>query len=133
MAVLPAWWESQYFTADEQAALTVAEHITRIGDTHAAAQSAIDAATALNDQQIAALTWLAIVANGWNRIAVSSPSPPPSAARSRAGDRLDDPGRTWRPPRRDRLMTAPPDSDVARLHAPHYGRVAVLGGALPGP
>ena len=74
-AVRAAWWESQYFTDEERAALVLAERITRIGDEHTANPPEIDVATTLSDQQIAAVTWLAIAVNGWNRIAISSHYP----------------------------------------------------------
>jgi AhpD family alkylhydroperoxidase len=75
LAVLPAWWESQYFTEQEQAALTLAERITRIGDEHTSAAPSVDVETALSKPQIAAVTWLAIEMNGWNRIAIASHYP----------------------------------------------------------
>ncbi|MGW9263423.1 carboxymuconolactone decarboxylase family protein [Gordonia terrae] len=75
LAVLPAWWESQYFTSEEQAALTLAEQVTRIGDEHTAAPPAIDVEQALSPQQVAAVTWLAVAINGWNRIAIASHYP----------------------------------------------------------
>lgn len=75
LAVLPAWWESQYFTEEERAALTISERITRIGDEHTSPAPEFDVAVALSDQQIAAVTWLAVAVNGWNRIAISSHYP----------------------------------------------------------
>lgn len=75
LAVLPAWWESQYFSDEEQAALTLAERITRIADEHTAPAPNVDVEAALSKQQIAAVTWLAIEMNGWNRIAIASHYP----------------------------------------------------------
>jgi AhpD family alkylhydroperoxidase len=75
LAVLPAWWESQYFSDEERAALTLAERVTRVGDEHTSPAPEIDVAAALSEQQIAAVTWLAVVVNGWNRIAISSHYP----------------------------------------------------------
>jgi AhpD family alkylhydroperoxidase len=75
LAVLPAWWESQYFTPAEQAALTLAERITRIGDEHTAPAPEVDVEAALTEQQIAAVSWVAIAINGWNRIAIASHYP----------------------------------------------------------
>jgi len=75
LAVLPAWWESQYFSAEEQAALVLAERITRIADEHTAAASGVDVEAALSAQQIAAVSWLAVEMNGWNRIAIASHYP----------------------------------------------------------
>ncbi|WP_369373997.1 carboxymuconolactone decarboxylase family protein [Promicromonospora sp. Populi] len=75
LAVLPAWWESQYFTDQEQAALTLAERVTRIADEHTAPAPQIDIEAVLSAPQIAAVTWLAVAYNGWNRIAVASHYP----------------------------------------------------------
>lgn len=75
LAVLPAWWESQYFDEQEQAALILAERITRIAEKHTAPDPAVDVEAALSKQQIAAVTWLAVEMNGWNRIAVASHYP----------------------------------------------------------
>lgn len=75
LAVLPAWWESQYFSEQERAALILAERMTRIGDEHTAAASHIDVAAALTEDQIAAVSWLAVAINGWNRVAIASHYP----------------------------------------------------------
>ena len=75
LAVLAAWWESQYFTTVEQAALTLAEQITRIGDLHTAAAPRVDVSAVLDEKQIAAITAVAIAINAWNRIAISSHYP----------------------------------------------------------
>lgn len=75
LAVLPAWWESQYFTDQERAALTLSERITRIGDEHTAATPDVDVEAVLSKSEIAAVTWLAVVMNGWNRIAIASHYP----------------------------------------------------------
>ncbi|MCC8929798.1 MAG: carboxymuconolactone decarboxylase family protein [Rhodococcus sp. (in: high G+C Gram-positive bacteria)] len=75
LAVLPAWWESQYFTDQEQAALVLAERITRIANEHTSPTPDTHIPAALSEQQIAAVTWLAVVINGWNRIAITSGYP----------------------------------------------------------
>lgn len=75
LAVLPAWWESQYFTDQEQAALTLAERITRIGDEHNSTAPTVDVAAILSEKEIAAVTWLVVAINGWNRIAITSHFP----------------------------------------------------------
>ncbi len=71
LAVLPAWWESQYFTDQEQAALALAEQTTRLS----VPAPAIPHAESLTEEQASAITWLAIVMNSWNRIAVCSHYP----------------------------------------------------------
>jgi AhpD family alkylhydroperoxidase len=75
LAVVAAWWESQYFTPVEQAALTIAEQITLIGDLHAAPAPQIDVTAVLDEKQIAAITAVTIAINGWNRIAIASHYP----------------------------------------------------------
>lgn len=75
LAVVAAWWESQYFTPQEQAALVIAEQITRIGDLHTSPAVAVDVAVALDERQIAAVTGVAIAINTWNRLAIASHYP----------------------------------------------------------
>lgn len=75
LAVVAAWWESQYFTAQEQAALALAEQVTRIGDLHTALAPAVDIEAALDEKQVAAVIAIAIAINTWNRIAVASHYP----------------------------------------------------------
>jgi AhpD family alkylhydroperoxidase len=75
LALVAAWWESQYFTPVEQAALTIAERISRIGEEHTAPAPQVDIAAVLDEKQIAAITAVAIQINTWNRIAISSHYP----------------------------------------------------------
>ncbi len=75
LAVLPAWRESQYFTLQEQAALQIAEAITCINESSTLAAENIDVATHLTPEQISAITWLTVVINSWNRIAIASHYP----------------------------------------------------------
>ena len=79
LAVVAAWWESRYFTPQEQAALALAEQVTRIGDLHTATGPVADPATAieaaLDEKQVAAVIAITIAINTWNRIAVASHYP----------------------------------------------------------
>lgn len=75
LAVVAAWWESQYFTPQEQAALALAEQVTRIGDLHTATGPAVDIESALDEEQVAAVLAITIAINTWNRIAVASHYP----------------------------------------------------------
>lgn len=75
LAVIAGWWESQYFTPEEQAALQIAERVTMIGDHGRLADRGVDVEGVLDEKQIAAITWLAVVINSWNRIAISSHYP----------------------------------------------------------
>lgn len=69
LAVLPAWWESQYFSDVERAALALAQDVTSLPAPYASEQ------TGLTDEQVGALTWLSVVMNAWNRVAVCSHYP----------------------------------------------------------
>ncbi|MFB4349931.1 carboxymuconolactone decarboxylase family protein [Microbacterium sp. CR_7] len=75
LAVVAAWWESQYFSPEEQAALQIAERVTMIGDHGRLADRGVEVESVLTEKQIAAVTWLAVVINSWNRIAISSHYP----------------------------------------------------------
>ena len=66
IAVLPAWRETSYFSAEERAALEIAEEITHISDHRD------DDTSAVSPEQAAALRWAAIAINAFNRIAISS-------------------------------------------------------------
>ena len=69
IAVLPAWRETGYFSPTERAALAIAEEITHIA---APTPSVDDETAAVSGQQAAALRWVAVVINAFNRIAISS-------------------------------------------------------------
>lgn len=71
LAVVAAWWESQYFTEQEQAALALAEDVTRLPHPDLRAWDN----GSLTDEQVSAISWLAIVMNTWNRIAIRSHYP----------------------------------------------------------
>lgn len=71
LAVIAAWWESQYFTDQERAALGLAEEVTRLSVPE---RTDWDNGS-LTDEQVSAVSWLAIVMNAWNRIAVRSHYP----------------------------------------------------------
>lgn len=68
IAVLPAWRETAYFSPAERAALAIAEEITNISSAAAGA----DDGDALTVAEAAALRWVAIAINGFNRVAISS-------------------------------------------------------------
>ncbi|WP_247624138.1 carboxymuconolactone decarboxylase family protein [Microbacterium galbinum] len=75
LAVLAGWWESQYFSLEEQAALVIAERVTLIGDHGRLPDRGITPEDVLTEKQIAAVTWLVVVINSWNRIAITSHYP----------------------------------------------------------
>jgi AhpD family alkylhydroperoxidase len=69
LAVLPAWRDTEYFTPEERHALAIAESTTLISGRLTLPQ---DEVAALNDDQIAAVEWVAITINAFNRVAISS-------------------------------------------------------------
>ncbi|MDO5676445.1 MAG: carboxymuconolactone decarboxylase family protein [Propionibacteriaceae bacterium] len=71
LSVVAAWWESQYFSPQEQAALAIAEQVTNLD---VPARRSWDDGV-LTDEQQSAITWLAISINSWNRIAIMSHYP----------------------------------------------------------
>lgn len=75
LAVLAGWWESQYFSPEEQAALQIAERVTLISDHGRLPDRGIVPEDVLTEKQIAAVTWLTVVINSWNRIAITSHYP----------------------------------------------------------
>lgn len=76
LAVLPAWRETDYFSPAERAALAIAEEITHIGSPSGGgrtpAEGGDDDTGAVSDQQAAAMRWVAIAINAFNRVAISS-------------------------------------------------------------
>ena len=68
IAVLTAWRDTQYFSPAERAALGIAEEIAHIGSLAAVH----DDDESLTAAQAAAVRWVAIVINAFNRVAISS-------------------------------------------------------------
>ena len=75
ISVLPAWRETQYFTEKERAALELVEAITLISDGQVPDAVYAKAVEALSSKEMAAIEWLSVVINIWNRIAISSRYP----------------------------------------------------------
>lgn len=71
LAVLAAWWESQYFSPVEESALQIAEDTTQLTATAKRRETA----GPLTAAQVSAITWLAIAMNAWNRVAIRSHYP----------------------------------------------------------
>ncbi|MGG7462841.1 carboxymuconolactone decarboxylase family protein [Plantibacter sp. YIM 135347] len=82
LAVVAAWWESQYFTPQEQAGLALAEDVT--GLPRRTQETLYD--DVLTADERSALTWLAILMNAWNRIAIQSHYPVGGSVRRAASD-----------------------------------------------
>lgn len=75
ISVLPAWRETGYFTPKERAALELVEAVTLIADGQLPDRVYEQAEAHLSKEEIAAVEWLAVVINTWNRIAISSRYP----------------------------------------------------------
>ncbi|MFD5468770.1 carboxymuconolactone decarboxylase family protein [Kitasatospora sp. NPDC127059] len=75
LGVLPAWRDTELFTARERAALALAEATTNPSD--AAAQEAAYglARAALTEEEISAAIWVAITINSFNRVSIMSKHP----------------------------------------------------------
>ena len=72
ITLISAWRESQYFSEKERAALLLIEEITLIAQQHFPDEAYTTAKKVLNEDEITAIEWIAIVINTWNRIAISS-------------------------------------------------------------
>jgi AhpD family alkylhydroperoxidase len=72
VSVLPAWRETAYFNDKERAALELIEAVTFIADGQVPDEVYERATARLSKEEIAAVEWLGVVINAWNRIATSS-------------------------------------------------------------
>ena len=75
ISVLPAWRETQYFDDKERAAFTLVEAVTMISDGQVSGSVYAEATAVLSDEEIAAIEWLCVAINAWNRIAIPSRYP----------------------------------------------------------
>lgn len=71
LSVIAAWWETQYFSDVERAALALAEEVTELPVPEPREWDT----GVLTDDQASAISWVAIMTNMWNRIAVRSHYP----------------------------------------------------------
>ena len=75
LGVLAAWRESSYFDGPERAALDLVEAVTLIADGRVPDDVYARVAAELTEQQIAAVTWLSIAINSYNRSIIASRLP----------------------------------------------------------
>lgn len=69
LAVLPAWRETNWFSARERAALAFAETLTVVSTTRDVPDDVFDAAAVVfTEAELADLTLATIAINGWNRV-----------------------------------------------------------------
>lgn len=69
LLVLAAWWETPFFSQEEQAALKLAEEVTRIYEHGVSEETYQNALKFYGEQGVAQLIFIAITINSWNRIA----------------------------------------------------------------
>ena len=85
LGTLSAWWEAErLYTAQERAALQLAETTTRIKDIDSVIAAQLLASNALDDEQYAAVQWVAMTMNLTNRISILSHHPVRPNADSRS-------------------------------------------------
>lgn len=75
VSVLPAWRETGYFSDKERAALALMEAITLISDGQVSDEVYERAVAQLSKEEVAAIEWLGVVINAWNRVAIPSRYP----------------------------------------------------------
>jgi AhpD family alkylhydroperoxidase len=88
IAVLPAWRESTWFTAEERAALAFTEAVTTLSHQEVSEDVFAAASAQFNDQQLADLTLAIATINVWNRLCITwqvEPDPFTVGSPDRAG------------------------------------------------
>ena len=75
LAVLSSWRDTEYFTEAERAALALTEEITLIADVTSGRRAEADDHPELNDAQVAAVRWVGISINAFNRLSILSQHP----------------------------------------------------------
>lgn len=76
LGTLSAWWEAEnIYTEEERAALYLAEQVTNIGDIESVQAAQLLSSAQLNEEQYAAVQWVAMTMNLTNRISILSHHP----------------------------------------------------------
>lgn len=73
---LDAWRETPFFTEKERAGLAYIEAVTRVAESHVSDEVWGETKTQFTDQEMIDLTWLGVVINAWNRLAISTRAVP---------------------------------------------------------
>jgi AhpD family alkylhydroperoxidase len=68
---LSAWWETPFFTEEEQAVLKLAEEVTKISVHGVSDETYQNALNLLGKQRLAQVIFITVTINSWNRIAIS--------------------------------------------------------------
>jgi AhpD family alkylhydroperoxidase len=72
LATLPVWRDTELFDDREQAALRLAEITTTLPDHDTAEREYARAREVLNDDELAAVVWIATAINAFNRVSILS-------------------------------------------------------------
>lgn len=75
LGVLPTWREAGVFTEMERAALEVAEFVTELPEPEERIAAEYRAREILSDAEYAAVAWIAVAMNAFNRISITSRHP----------------------------------------------------------
>jgi len=75
IALVAAWEESEYFDEKERASFEMIEAITLVMDSQMPISVYEEAQEVLSEEEIAAVEWIGVAINSWNRIAISSRYP----------------------------------------------------------
>lgn len=73
---LDAWRETPFFTEKERAGLAYIEAVTRVAESHVSDEVWEATQAHFSDQEMVDLTWLGVVINAWNRLAISTRAVP---------------------------------------------------------
>ncbi|SHN21525.1 carboxymuconolactone decarboxylase family protein [Mucilaginibacter sp. OK098] len=68
---LSAWWETPFFTDEEQSVLKLAEEVTQISVHGVSDETYQNALNLLGKQRLAQVIFITVTINSWNRIAIS--------------------------------------------------------------
>jgi len=72
IALVPVWRESQYFTEKEGAFLALIEAMTLISEGQIPDELYARVSGVLSEDEIAAVEWVGITINAWNRMSIAS-------------------------------------------------------------
>lgn len=68
---LSAWWEFDFFSERERAALAWTEAVTRVGEGHVPDGAYEAVRAAFSEDEVVSLTLAVVEINAWNRLAIS--------------------------------------------------------------
>lgn len=72
VSLIAAWRDTEYFSEKERAALALIESVTLISEGQIPDALYSTAAQSLSEEEIAAVEWIGITINAWNRMSIAS-------------------------------------------------------------